>query len=75
MAISETGSIPTKCIINFLVIGVKIISPSVSTLLNNIYIYIYIYALKLFLNARDWARGCEKGKKRLLGKSLSSKEE
>ena len=43
VAISETGSIPTKCIINFLVIGVKIISPSVSTLLNNIYIYIYIY--------------------------------
>lgn len=59
MAISEKGSILTKCIINFLLIGVKIISPSVSTLLNNI----YIYALKLLLNARDWARGCEKEKK------------
>ena len=63
MAISETGSILTKGIINFLVIGVKIISPSVSTLLNNI----YIHALKLFLNARDWARGCEKRKKGFSG--------
>ena len=48
VAISETGSIPTKCIINFLVIGVKIISPSVSTLLNNIYIYIYICLKAIF---------------------------
>lgn len=40
VAISETGSILTKCIINFLVIGVQIISPSVSTLLNNKYICI-----------------------------------